>query len=71
MLSNIFYIHNQLLYFAKLNIDNHLVIEENEPHEYYGATNGNLDIGGGPNQYWDQILLDSYEFLFTYLDMNK
>ena len=54
---------------TELNIDNHLVIEENEPHEYYGATNGNLDIGGGPNQYWDQILLDSYEFLFTYLDI--
>jgi len=53
-----------------LNINNNLVLEENEPHEYYGALNGNLDLGGGPNAYWDSILEDSYEFLFSYLNIN-
>jgi len=53
-----------------LNIDHNLVLEENEPHEYYGALNGNLDLGGGPNTYWDSILQDSYQFLFSYLNTN-
>ena len=54
---------------TEFNIDNHLVIENGEPHEYYGAVNGNLNLGGGPNQFWDDILQDSYEFLFSHLDM--
>ena len=54
---------------TEFNIDNYLIIENNEPHEYYGALNGNLDIGGGPNQYWDEILQDSYQFLFNYLNI--
>ena len=53
-----------------LNIDHNLVLEENEPHEYYGALNGNLDLGGGPNTYWNSILQDSYQFLFSYLNTN-
>ena len=53
-----------------LNISNHLVLEDNEPHEYYGALNGNLDLGGGPNAYWNLILEDSYQFLFSYLNTN-
>ena len=53
-----------------LNIDNNLVLEDNEPHEYYGAVNGNLNLGGGPNAYWDSILEDSYQFLFSYLNIN-
>ena len=53
-----------------LNIDNNLVLEDNEPHEYYGAINGNLNLGGGPNAYWDSILDDSYQFLFSYLNIN-
>ena len=53
-----------------LNIDNNLVLEDNEPHEYYGAVNGNLNLGGGPNAYWDSILDDSYQFLFSYLNIN-
>jgi len=51
-----------------LGIDNILVLEENEPHEYYGALNGNFDLGGGPNEYWDSILNTSYNFLYQYLD---
>ena len=47
-----------------LNINNMLVLEQNEPHEYYGALNGNLNLGGGPNAYWDSILEDSYQFLY-------
>ena len=55
---------------TELGISNLLVIEDNEPHEYYGALNGNLDLGGGPNAYWDLILEDSYQFLFSYLNIN-
>jgi predicted esterase len=55
---------------SSLNINHNLVLEENEPHEYYGAFNGNFDLGGGPNAYWDSILQNSYQFLFSYLDTN-
>ena len=51
----------------ELDIDNLLVLEQNEGHEYYGALNGNFDLGGGPNEYWDVILYDSYNFLYNYL----
>ena len=51
----------------QLGIENLLVLEENEPHEYYGALNGNFDLGGGPNDYWDLILNDAFYFLYDYL----
>jgi len=38
---------------TSINIDNLLVLENGESHEYYGATNGNFFIGGGPNEYWE------------------
>ena len=53
----------------ELDIENLLVLEENEPHEYYGSINGNLDLGGGPNEYWDLILNDSYNFLYNFLNI--
>ena len=52
------------------DISHSIVLEESEPHEYYGAINGNLNLGGGPNAYWDSILDDSYQFLFSYLNIN-
>tara|TARA_B100000029_G_C17555040_1_gene951398 strand:- start:169 stop:1323 length:1155 start_codon:yes stop_codon:yes gene_type:complete len=52
-----------------LNINYSSVIEQNEPHEYYGALNGNFDLGGGPNEYWNSILSVSYDFLYQYLDV--
>ena len=38
-----------------------------ELHEYWGAVNGNWI--GGPNEYFDQIKSDSYNFLYNYLDV--
>ena len=37
-----------------------------ELHEYWGAVNGNWL--GGPNDYYSQIISDSYNFLYNYLD---
>ena len=53
---------------TELNIDHILVLEEGEGHEYYGALNGNFNLGGGPNEYWDSILSSSYNFLYNYLE---
>ena len=52
-----------------LGINNTLVLEENKGHEYYGAFNGNFDLGGGPNDYWDSILYDASHFLYNYLNI--
>ena len=51
------------------NIDHNIVLEQNEPHEYYGALNGNLDLGGGPNDFWDSITNESFQFLYSYLNI--
>ncbi len=53
---------------AELNINHSLVLEDGEGHEYYGALNGNFNLGGGPNEYWDAILNSSYNFLYNYLE---
>tara|TARA_B110000014_G_C20115202_1_gene588770 strand:- start:592 stop:1743 length:1152 start_codon:yes stop_codon:yes gene_type:complete len=53
---------------TELNINHILVLEEGEGHEYYGALNGNFNLGGGPNEYWDSILSSSYNFLYNYLE---
>ena len=53
---------------TELGINHSLNVEENEPHEYYGSLNGNFDLGGGPNEYWNSILDTSYNFLYQYLD---
>lgn len=50
-----------------LGIEHNLVIEENEPHEYYGSVNGNLNLGGGPNDYWNSIIQESYQFLYSFI----
>jgi len=52
------------------NIDNLLILENGESHEYYGATNGNFFIGGGPNEYWEQITSTAFNFLYNYLDIS-
>ena len=50
----------------ELNIDSELYAPT-ELHEYWGAVNGNWI--GGPNEYFDQIKSDSYNFLYNYLDV--
>ena len=67
------YVYGSAKISEKMNsfdISHSIVLEEGEPHEYYGAINGNLNLGGGPNAYWDSILDDSYQFLFSYLNIN-
>ena len=38
-----------------------------ELHEYWGTVNGNWVLG--PNDYYNQIITDTYEFLYNYLDI--
>ncbi len=49
-----------------LNIDSELYAPT-ELHEYWGTVNGNWF--GGPNDYYNQIISDSYNFLYNYLDV--
>ncbi len=59
-------IHEKL---DELNIQNEIYLEEGEPHEYWGTLNGNW--AGGPNEYFDQIQNDSYNFLYQFLDIGS
>tara|TARA_B100001142_G_scaffold59154_1_gene58008 strand:+ start:2157 stop:3308 length:1152 start_codon:yes stop_codon:yes gene_type:complete len=52
-----------------LGINHLLTIEQNQPHEYYGATNGNFLFGSDPNEYWDLILNSAFNFLYTQLSV--
>tara|TARA_B100000029_G_C17588272_1_gene961769 strand:+ start:731 stop:1879 length:1149 start_codon:yes stop_codon:yes gene_type:complete len=54
---------------TELGINNLLVIEDSEPHEYYGTTNGNFLFGGGPNEYWNLILDEAFNFLYNQLNI--
>jgi len=56
-------IHDKL---NELNIDNEFYIGDGELHEYWGTLNGNWF--GGPNEYYTQIINDSYSFLYDQLD---
>ncbi len=53
----------------ELGISNLLVIEDSEPHEYYGTLNGSFNLGGGPNEYWDLILDEAFNFLYNQLNI--
>ena len=55
-------IHERL---NELNIENELYAEEGQLHEYWGTLNGNWI--GDPNEYFEQILYDSYGHLFILL----
>ena len=55
-------IHERL---NELHIQNALYSEEGQLHEYWGTLNGNWF--GGPNEYYYQILYNSYSHLFTLL----
>ena len=55
-------IHERL---NELHIQNALYFEEGQLHEYWGTLNGNWF--GGPNEYYYQILDNSYAHLFTLL----
>ena len=52
-----------------LGINHLLTIEQNQPHEYYGTTNGNFLFGSDPNEYWDLILNSAFNFLYTQLSV--
>ena len=54
-------IHDRL---NEMNIENDLYGEEGQLHEYWGTLNG--DWFGGPNEYFDQIMMDSYAFLYSF-----
>ena len=54
---------------TELGISNLLVIEDSEPHEYYGTLNGSFNLGGGPNEYWELILNSAFNFLYTQLNV--
>ena len=53
--------------FNELDIENELYVGEGELHEYWGAVNGNWFFG--PNNNFEQIKNDSYNFLYNYLDI--
>ena len=52
-----------------LNIDNEAYIESGEPHEYWGTLNGNWL--NGPNEFYDQIKFNAYNFLFDQLEQSS
>jgi acetyl esterase/lipase len=53
----------------QLNIQNELYVGEGELHEYWGAVNGNWF--SGPNEYYYQILDNSFNFLYQFLDIGS
>jgi acetyl esterase/lipase len=53
----------------QLNIQNELYVGEGELHEYWGAVNGNWL--SGPNENYYQILDDSFNFLYQFLDIDS
>ena len=59
-------IHDRL---NELEIENELYVGEGELHEYWGAVNGNWVLG--PNDYYYQILDDSFNFLYQFLDISS
>ena len=59
-------IHNKL---NLLEIENEAYIESGEPHEYWGTLNGNWL--NGPNEFYDQIKNNAYDFLFNQLDQSS
>ena len=52
-----------------LEIENEAYIESGEPHEYWGTLNGNWL--NGPNEFYDQIKNNAYDFLFNQLDQSS
>ena len=61
-------LHFTVIYYSysELNIENTLYVGEGELHEYWGAVNGNWF--GGPNENFEQIKNNSYNFLYNQLD---
>jgi len=53
----------------ELDIQNEFHIGEGKLHEYWGTVNGNWF--GGPNEDFIQILNDSYNFLYQFLDIDS
>ena len=57
-------IHSKL---EQVDIDNEFYPGEGEPHEYWGALNGNWI--GGPNENFEQIKANAFNFLYNYIDI--
>ena len=57
-------IHDRL---NELNIENILYAANGELHEYWGAVNGNWI--GGPNENFEQIKINAYNFLYDQLSL--
>ncbi len=57
-------IHDRL---NEVDILNELYAEAGLLHEYWGTVNGNWV--GGPNEYFDQIKIDGFTFLYNQLDI--
>ena len=57
-------IHDRL---NEVDILNELYAEAGLLHEYWGTVNGNWV--GGPNEYFDQIKIDGFTFLYNHLDI--
>ena len=53
----------------QLNIESEFYIGNGELHEYWGTLNGNWF--GGPNDNYEQIKNDSYNFLYNLLDVTQ
>ena len=51
------------------NINSEVYIEEGEGHEYWGSLNGIWVTG--PNEYYNQILDKSFNFLYNQLDLSQ
>jgi acetyl esterase/lipase len=46
------------------NVPNILIVEEGEPHEYWGTMNGDF-LNGNPSEFWDPILDSGFNFLYN------
>ncbi len=52
-----------------LELSSELQVEEGELHEYWGTVNGNWF--GGPTEFWEGILEQSFSFLYQQLDSDS
>ena len=59
-------IHDKL---NELNIENSLHVGEGQLYEYWGTLNGNWF--GGPNDNYEQIKNNAYNFLYDQLNINQ
>ena len=59
-------IHERL---SDLGIESELHVGVDQLHEYWGTLNGNWITN--PNQYWDEILVEGYQFLYSQINSSS